>query len=478
MSAETLARWQFAITTVYHFIIVPLTIGLSLLVAGFQTAAHRTGRKHWDDAARFYGKLLLVSFAIGVATGIVQEFQFGMNWSEYSRFVGDVFGAPLAMEGLVAFFLESTFLGLWIFGRDRLPPRLHLLSIQLVAVGTVASAYFILAANSWMQHPVGYRFNPETGRAELTSIWALLTNSTQLVTFPHTVLAAGMTGGAVVLGISAWHVRRGGGEHRAMHLQTLRVSAAVVLVCGALVSAVGHVQGQIMTDQQPMKMAAAEALWRTTDHAPFSLFAIGDVSRGENKVDVTIPDGLSILADNDPAATVEGVVDVQADAVARFGPGSYVPVVWLAYWCFRLMIGFGVLAALLALVVLVQSGRHRLEDSPRLLRLAVWGALLPFAANSAGWLFTETARQPWLVYGVLRTADGVSVGPGSGHVLATLVGFTLLYAGLGLVAVRLFLRIGKQGPVEPDQPDADPWLHPGHGDDGSSGAPLEPALVD
>jgi len=478
MSAETLARWQFAITTVYHFIIVPLSIGLSLLVAGFQTAAYRTGRKHWDDAARFYGKLLLVSFAIGVATGIVQEFQFGMNWSEYSRFVGDVFGAPLAMEGLVAFFLESTFLGLWIFGRDRLSPRLHLLSIQLVAVGTVASAYFILAANSWMQHPVGYRFNPETGRAELTSIWALLTNSTQLVTFPHTVLAAGMTGGAVVLAISAWHVRRGGGDHREMHLTTLRTSAAVVLVCGALVSAVGHLQGQVMTDQQPMKMAAAEALWRTTDHAPFSLFAVGDVSRGENKVDVTIPDGLSILADNDPAATVEGVTDVQADSVARFGPGSYVPVVWLAYWCFRLMIGFGVLSALVAFVVLVQSRRHKLESSPRLLRLAVWGALLPFAANSAGWLFTETARQPWLVYGVLRTRDGISIGPGSGHVLATLIGFTLVYAGLGLVAVKLFLRIGRQGPLETDEPDADPWLHPGHGDDGSSGAPLEPALVD
>jgi len=477
MSAETLARWQFAITTVYHFIIVPLSIGLALLVAGFQTASYRTGRKHWDDAARFYGKLLLVAFAIGVATGIVQEFQFGMNWSEYSRFVGDVFGAPLAMEGLVAFFLESTFLGLWVFGRGRLSPRLHLLSIQLVAVGTLASAYFILAANSWMQHPVGYRYDPVSGRAELTSIWALLTNSTQLVAFPHTVLAAGATGGAVVLAVSAWHLRRGGGEYREMHRRTLEVSAVVVLLCASATSVVGHVQGQIMTSQQPMKMAAAEALWRTTDHAPFSLFAVGDVSRGQNKVNLAIPDGLSLLAHNRPSATVEGVVDVQADSVARFGPGSYVPVVWIAYWSFRLMIGFGVLSALLALVVLVQSRRRYAAVGPRLLRLVAWSALLPFAANTAGWIFTETARQPWLVYGVLRTRDGISIGPGTGAVLITLVGFTLLYAALGVVAVRLFLRIGREGPV-PDEPDGDPWLHSGHDDDGGAVRPLEPALID
>jgi len=387
-----------------------------------------------------------------VATGIVQEFQFGMNWSEYSRFVGDVFGAPLAIEGLAAFFLESTFLGLWVFGRGRLSPRLHLLSIQLVAVGTLLSAYFILAANSWMQHPVGYRYNPVTGRAALT-------------------------GAAVVLGISAWHLRRADDAYRDMHRSVLRVAAVAVLTCGLLTSVVGHLQAQIMTSQQPMKMAAAEALWHTTDHAPFSLFAYGDVSRGENKIDVSVPDGLSVLAGNSPATRVEGVVDVQADSAARYGPGSYVPVVWLAYWSFRLMIGFGVLSSLVALVVLVQSRRRRLEASPRLLRLVGWATLLPFAANSAGWIFTETARQPWLVYGVLRTRDGVSVGPGSGHVLATLVGFTLLYAGLGLVAVRLFLRIGREGPAGSDDPTSDPWLRPGHDDDDPA-RPAEPALVD
>ncbi|MCW2622719.1 MAG: cytochrome bd ubiquinol oxidase [Frankiales bacterium] len=467
MSAESLARWQFAITTVYHFLIVPLSIGLSLLVAGFQTAAHRTGSRHWDDAARFYGKLMVVSFAIGVATGIVQEFQFGMNWSEYSRFVGDVFGAPLAMEGLAAFFLESTFLGLWIFGRGKLSPRLHLATIWAVAAGTVLSAYFILAANSWMQHPVGYRVNPETGRAELTSIWKLLTNSTQLVTFPHTVLGAAMTGAAVVLGISAWHLRRGAQlspEHRTMHRATLTVAAAVVVVSGLAVAGVGHVQGQIMTEQQPMKMAAAEAHWETTDHAPFSLFAVGDVSKGENKVNLAVPDGLSILAHNRPGATVDGINDVQAAERAQFGPGSYVPVVWLAYWSFRLMMGFGILAAVLAAAALVQVRRRRLELSPRLLRILTWSALLPFAANSAGWIFTETARQPWLVYGLYRTRDGVSTGVGSGHVLATLIGFTLVYAGLGVLAIRIFLKLGRKGPDAPaeDGTSEDPWLQPGH----------------
>ncbi len=473
MSAETLARWQFAITTVYHFMIVPVSIGLACLVAGFQTAGYRTGNKQWDDAAKFYGKLMLVSFAIGVATGIVQEFQFGMNWSEYSRFVGDVFGAPLAMEGLVAFFLESTFLGLWIFGRDKLSPRLHLLSIQLVALGTVLSAYFILAANSWMQHPVAIKINPDTGRPQLTSIWALLTNSTQLVTFPHTVFAAGMTAGAIVLSVSAWHLRRGSSQ-RSLHEATLRVAAVVVLVCAAVASGVGHIQGQIMTSQQPMKMAAAEALWRTTDHAPFSLFAVGDVSKGENKVDLSIPDGLSILAHNRPSSTVEGITDVQAASIAKYGPGSYVPVVWMAYWFFRLMMGFGILSALLALAVLVQIRRRKLLDSPRLLFLAVWAAALPLLANSAGWLFTETARQPWLVYGLLKTRDGVSVGVGSGHVLATLVGFTLLYAGLGVVALRLFLQIGRQGPDETDGPGGTPVI-PGQA---GAPAPVEPVLVD
>ncbi|HTZ43457.1 MAG TPA: cytochrome ubiquinol oxidase subunit I [Jatrophihabitans sp.] len=453
MSAETLARWQFATTTLYHFLIVPLSIGLTVLVATMQLLAYR-GRGTeagavWDRSARFWGRIMLVLFALGVVTGIVQEFQFGMNWSTYSRFVGDIFGAPLAMEGLIAFFLESTFLGLWIFGRDVLSPRLHLMSIWLAAAGTTISAYFILAANSFMQHPVGLVYDRARHRVELTSIWKVLFNSTQLVTFPHTVLAAFMTAAALLLSVSAYHLRRGRAQADPVHRKVAAMSLGVLLVAVVGVSLVGHVQGQIMTDQQPMKMAAAEALWNTDSHAPFSLFAYGDVSQGRNKVDITIPDGLSILAKNRPGATVQGINQVQAAEIATYGPGSYVPVVWMAYWFFRLMIGFGVLAGLVALGVLVQWRRGRLTDSQRLLRIATWTVALPLLANSFGWLFTETARQPWLVYGLLRTADGVSPNVSTGFVATTLVAFTAIYGLLGVICFRIVRRIAIAGPDAP-----------------------------
>jgi cytochrome d ubiquinol oxidase subunit I len=475
-----LARWQFASTTVYHFMIVPLSIGLTVMVAVMQTLAYRQrrvavaddgtpGADTWDRATQFWGRIMLVIFALGIVTGIVQEFQFGMNWSAYSRFVGDIFGAPLAMEGLVAFFLESTFLGLWIFGRDLLSPRMHLAAIWLAAVGTVLSAYFILAANSFMQHPVGLTYNADKRRVELTSIWKVLTNSTQLVTFPHTVLAALVTAGGLLLSVSAWHLRRRGAQADPVHAQVAKLSLGVLILAVAGVSIVGHVQGQVMTKQQPMKMAAAEALWDGKDHASFSLFAVGDVEHGRNKVDIAIPDGLSILATDRPSGYVAGVNDVQKAEAAKYGPGSYVPVVWLAYWCFRLMIGFGALAGLLALLLIVQWRRGRLETSPRLLRVATWAVALPLAANTAGWLFTETARQPWLVYGLLRTRDGISTNVGTGFVLSTLIGFTALYGVLGVICFRLVRRIARTGPdpakdaAGPAQPDGDPDPGPDHG---------------
>ncbi|HVQ91701.1 MAG TPA: cytochrome ubiquinol oxidase subunit I [Mycobacteriales bacterium] len=454
MTATTLARWQFATTTVYHFLIVPLSIGLTVLVAVMQTMAYRKrgteAGASWDRAARFYGRIMLVLFALGVVTGIVQEFQFGMNWSAYSRFVGDIFGAPLAMEGLVAFFLESTFLGLWIFGRGLLSARVHLASIWLAAIGTVVSAYFILAANSFMQHPVGLRYDAERARVELTSIWAVLTNSTQLVTFPHTILAAFLTAGALLVSVSAWHLRRGGMTDP-LHRRVAALGLGVVLVSVLGVSVSGHLQGQIMTEQQPMKMAAAEALWDGRSHAGFSLFAYGDVSQGRNKVDLNIPDGLSILATNRPGGQVAGINDVQAAEVAAYGPGDYRPVVGLAYWSFRLMIGFGLLAGLLAALLVVQWRRGRLPASRRLLRAATWIVALPLLANSAGWIFTETARQPWLVYGLLRTQDGISPNVSAAAVGSTLVGFTLLYGVLGVICYRLARRIARAGP-DPAEP--------------------------
>ncbi|GIH67338.1 cytochrome ubiquinol oxidase subunit I [Microbispora siamensis] len=448
MDVLDLSRWQFGITTVYHFLFVPLTIGLSVLVAGFQTAWHRTGNAAYLRMTKFWGRLFLINFAMGVVTGIVQEFQFGMNWSAYSRFVGDVFGAPLAMEGLMAFFLESTFLGLWIFGWDKLPKRVHLATIWLAAIGTNISAYFILAANSWMQHPVGYRLNPATGRAELTDIWAVLTNSTTLAAFPHVIFGAFVTAGAFVIGVSAWQLAR----RREVDLfrASARAALAVTLVASAGVMLSGHWQAQIMTEQQPMKMAAAEALWEDETSAGFSIFAVGDVENGRNHVNIQIPYGLSLLSTNTLDGKVEGINDIQARYEKTYGPGDYRPVVGLAYWSFRLMIGFGALAGLLALAGLWLTRRRRLPGSPWFYRIGVLGIGLPFLANTLGWIFTEMGRQPWTVFGVMRTAAAVSPGSDVGEVATTLVGFTLVYAVLAVIEVRLLLKFIRKGPEPED----------------------------
>ncbi|HEV7204184.1 MAG TPA: cytochrome ubiquinol oxidase subunit I [Jatrophihabitans sp.] len=456
MDPTTLARWQFATTTVYHFLIVPISIGLTALVAVMQTKAYRrrgtAGEEVWDRSARFWGRIMLVLFALGVVTGIVQEFQFGMNWSAYSRFVGDIFGAPLAMEALIAFFLESTFLGLWIFGRGILSPKVHLATIWLAAAGTTISAYFILAANSFMQHPVGLTYNAAKNRVELTSIWKVLTNSTQLVTFPHTILAAFMTASALLVTVSAHHLRKDREAADPVHRGVAKLGIGVLIVAAVGVSLVGHVQGQIMTKQQPMKMAAAEALWDTKTNASFSLLAYANVEQGRNKIDISIPGGLSLLATNSLDGKVEGINDIQKAETAKYGKGSYVPVVWMAYWMFRLMIGFGVLAALIAIFLAIQWRRDRLLQSQKLLRVATWTVALPLAANAFGWIFTETARQPWLVYGLLRTKDGVSTNVGTGFTLTTLVLFTVLYGVLGVICFRLVHRFATAGPDSPAAP--------------------------
>jgi len=467
MNELLLARWQFGATTVYHFIFVPLTIGLSILVAIMQTAWHVKKDPVYLRMTKFWGKLFLINFAIGVATGLVQEFQFGMNWSTYSRFVGDVFGAPLAMEGLVAFFLESTFLGLWIFGWERLSPRLHLASIWLAAIGTNLSAFFILIANSWMQHPVGIRYDAARHRAELHDIWAVITNKVALVTIPHTVFGAFLTAGLFLVGVSAWHLLRG--NETAVFAKSARIGLVVGFTAAVATAMVGHVQGEIMTEVQPMKMAAAEALWNTTKGADFSLFAVGDVSQGRNKVDLAIPDGLSVLATNHIDGTVEGITDVNRDEQAKFGPGDYKPIVPLAYWSFRLMVGLGFFLAGVCLLGLWLVRRGKLETSRWFLRLCVPAIILPFAANSIGWIFTETARQPWVVYGLLRTRDAVSPNVGGGTVLMSLVGFTLLYGVLAVVELRLLARYAKAGPPELTQEDLDGTA--------ADGAPRVPGLV-
>jgi len=444
VDAIDLARWQFGIITVYHFLFVPITIGLSALVAGLQTAWVRTGKEHYLRATKFWGKLFLINFAMGVVTGIVQEFQFGMNWSDYSRFVGDVFGAPLAIEGLLAFFLESTFLGLWIFGWDRLPKRLHLACIWLVGIGTQLSAYFILAANSWMQHPVGYRFNPSSGRAELSDIGAVLTNPTTLVTYPHTITAAFVTAGAFMITVAAWHLRRR--NEVAVFRPSLRLGLWVIVIAGIGTAVTGDIQARVMTDQQPMKMAAAEALYQTKSDAGFSLFTVGSLNGREEVFSVRVPGGLSLMATGSTDGTVEGINDLQSQYEKTYGPGEYVPYVPITYWMFRLMIGFGALAGLLGVVGLWRTRRRRLP-SGKWFWIASGGAVaLPLLANSAGWIFTEMGRQPWAVFGVLKTMTSVSPGVSTGEVVTSLTVLTVLYGVLAVVEVFLLIRYAKAGP--------------------------------
>ena len=477
MNALDLARWQFGITTVYHFLFVPLTIGLAPLVAILQTAWVRTGNPAWYRATKFFGKLLLINFALGVVTGIVQEFQFGMNWSAYSRFVGDVFGAPLAIEGLAAFFIESTFLGLWIFGWELLPKRVHLFCIWMVALAVNASAFFILAANSFMQHPVGVTYDTATGHARLTSIWALLSNQTLMVTFPHTISGAFLVAGAFVVAVSAWHMARP--ERRAADVEvfarTVRIGLATVVLAGIAVTGSGHLQAQVMTKQQPMKMAAAEALCKTENGAGFSIFALGSINATCDTVkSLTIPGLLAFLSTNSPNGTVQGVDDLQAQMEARFGPGDYIPSLPITYWSFRLMIGLGMISVLAGLAGFWFYRRGRTPTSRWWVRAAVAGAIAPFLANAFGWIFTEMGRQPWIVAPNptgnpavrLMTQAAVSPSVGAGSVLLSLIAFTLVYGALAVVELTLMLRYAKAGPLEEAAPTD-------HGGSGQPGSPLE-----
>ncbi|MFF4519923.1 cytochrome ubiquinol oxidase subunit I [Streptomyces bluensis] len=479
LAPETLARWQFGITTVYHFLFVPLTISLAALTAGLQTAWVRTQKEKYLRATKFWGKLFLINIAMGVVTGIVQEFQFGMNWSDYSRFVGDVFGAPLAFEALIAFFFESTFIGLWIFGWDKLPPKIHLACMWMVSIGTILSAYFILAANSWMQHPVGYRINEQKGRAELTDFWLVLTQNTTLTQVFHTLTAAFLTGGAFMVGIAAYHLARK--KHIPVMKTSLRLGLVTVVIAGMLTAISGDLLGKVMFKQQPMKMAAAEALWDGQAPAPFSVFAYGDVDKGHNKVAIEIPGLLSFLANDDFDSYVPGINDVNKSEQQKYGPGDYRPNIPVAYWGFRWMIGFGMTSFALGLVglwltrkkfLLSQHLRVGDDEVPHLAllpgkalgptltkwywRIAFLTLGFPLIASSWGWIFTEMGRQPWVVYGVLRTRDAVSPGVSQGEVLTSMIVFTTLYAILAVVEVKLLAKYVKAGPPELTAADLNP----------------------
>lgn len=449
MDALTLARWQFGITTIYHFFFVPLTLGLSLLVAIMETAYVRTGNEQFKRMTQFWGRLFLINFAMGVVTGLVQEFQFGMNWSSYSRFVGDIFGAPLAIEALLAFFIESTFLGIWIFGWDKLSKRTHLFMIWLVVLGSNLSAFWILVANSFMQEPVGYTLR--NGRAEMTNFFALLTNPNVWVQFPHVLMSGIATASFFVLGISAYHLLHKKGDLD-LFRRSLNIGLIAAVISSFLVSIVGHTQAQHMVQVEPMKMAAAEALWNSEQPASFSLFTIGNEKDRKDVFAIRIPDVLSILSFNSVDGQVQGINNLQAQYVKQYGPGDYVPPVWVVYWSFRLMVGAGTVMILLSLTTLFLVLRKRLEKVRWFLWLLPFAIVLPYLANSAGWIMTEVGRQPWIVFGLLTTTKGVSPTVGTATVLISLIVFTLLYGGLMVADIFLLVRSAKgDGIVEPEE---------------------------
>lgn len=451
MDPVTLSRWQFGITTVYHFFFVPLTLGLSILIAVMETIYVRSGNETFKRMAQFWGRLFLINFALGVVTGIVQEFQFGMNWSAYSRFMGDIFGAPLAVEALLAFYLESTFLGIWVFGWDKLPKKLHAATIWLVAIGSNLSALWILIANSFMQQPVGYILR--NGRAEMSNFFALLTNSNLWVQFPHVFFAGLLTGSFFILGISGYHLWRKSHPDLDIFRRSFQIALFVAAVSSILVAVDGHAQAQHMVQTQPMKMAAAEALWESQSPASFSLFTIGNLDANQDVFSIRVPALLSILAYNEPSGEVKGIDELQAEYVKQYGAGDYIPPVPAIYWSFRLMVGAGTLMILLALYGLFLLSRRRVEASRWYLPVMVWAIFLPYIGNSMGWIMTEMGRQPWIVFGLLRTQNGGSPTVASGSVLFSLITFTLLYGALMAVDVYLLLRFSgiRKGKVAPGE---------------------------
>ena len=448
MEALLLSRWQFAITTVYHFLFVPITLGLSIFVALLETCYVRTNRPEWKPLCKklvkFFGTLFLINFAMGVVTGIVQEFHFGMNWSEYARFMGDIFGAPLALEALTAFFLESTFLGLWMFGWDKLSEKAHCACIWIVAIGSNLSAFWILVANSFMQHPVGYAL--ENGRAVMTDFFALVTNRYVLGEYSHTFFAGLTTAGFVVLAVSAWKILHDEKSRQAF-TRTLAAGAIYMLVGVLGVMGSGHMHAQYLREANPMKLSSMEALWETEDPAPFAVFASINPAAGRNDFEISIPGLFSFMLYNAPAGEVKGINDLQREAVAAYGADDYRPDVTGLFWSFRIMVGLGGLMMLIAGAVCALIKTDRLLAFPWLLKILPWLLPLPFVANSVGWYIAEAGRQPWIVVGLQKTAAAVSPNLTGSEVFFTLLGFTVLYLLLAIAALYIALRHIRRTPI-------------------------------
>ncbi len=464
MDPITLSRLQFALTTIYHWLFVPLTLGMGWYVAFMQTRYYQTRDETWRKMAKFWGKLFLINFAIGVVTGIVQEFQFGMNWSEYSRYVGDIFGAPLAVEALLAFFMESTFLGVWVFGEGRVPEKVHLASIWLVAIGSNLSALWILLANGWMQHPVGYVVNEANGRAELVNFFALVGNPKGWIFFWHTITDGLAMAAFFILAVSAYHLIRK--QNVDFFKRSFSIAAVVGLIASVLVFLGGHTMGQYMYENQPMKFAAIEAHWETSQPADFSIITIGDLSGKREVWSWRMPKVLSFLACNNFDCEVRGVNDIQAEYESTYGPGDYVPLMVVTYWTFRIMMAFGFIMMGLTAFFVWANLRSDITNA-KWMKWVPALLIIPYLANASGWILTEMGRQPWIVYGLLRVEDAVSPNLTTVDLLISLIGYTVVYGSLAVSMVYLMKKYAIAGPdgaihesvdVEPESGGADDAL--------------------
>lgn len=514
-----LSRLQFALTALYHFIFIPLTIGLSVMLGIMETVYAMTGRTIWRDMTKFWGVLFGINFAMGVATGIVMEFQFGMNWSYYSHYVGDIFGAPLAIEGLMAFFLEATFVGIFFFGWDKLSKRAHLVTTWLVAIGSNFSALWILIANGWMQNPVGAAFNPQTMRMEVTDFGAVLTNPVAQAKFVHTVSAGYTVAAIFVLGISAWYLLKG--RHVQLAKRSMTVAASFGLAASLSVAVLGDESGYLASEHQKMKLAAIEAMWET-EPAPAAFTAIGFPDQaarethyalhipmvmgliGTRSLDTEIP-GLAQLSERSELLIRDGIKAYDAlQTIRAAGPNGAVPEEARAlfeskgqslgyalllkryvddprhataaqihqaaqdtvpsvaplFWSFRVMVGLGMFFILLTGTFFILSVRRTLGAHRWLLKLAVFAIPLPWVAAEAGWIVAELGRQPWVIEGVLPTAVAVS-NLGVTTLLITIAGFATIYTVLLVVEMKLMLKTIRKGPEEPSLANAE--LHNAQG---------------
>jgi cytochrome d ubiquinol oxidase subunit I len=443
MDVLLLARLQFAITIIFHFFFVPLTLGLSFVVAIFETIYVVTGKEKYKRLTKFWGKLFLINFAIGVVTGIVQEFQFGMAWSEYSRFVGDIFGVPLAIEALLAFFLESTFLGVWVFGWDKLSKGLHVATMWLVAIASSISALWILIANAFMQHPVGYTITD--GRAVLTDFSQVIFNTPIFSHYPHVLSAGFVTAAFFIFGISAYHLIR----HNETDLfrTSFRMAAIIGVIGTILVALFGHAQGQEINRTQPMKLASLEALYATEDPASLSIITIENPFTDSMVLDLRMPGLLSFMEYNRFTGEVKGINQLQAQYEQQYGPGNYVPPPVILYWSFRMMVGAGLIMILISLFAIFVDLRNRYDKYPWFFKLLPFTIALPYLANTTGWILTEVGRFPWIVYELVKLQDGVSLVVPAGMFLTSMIGFILLYGLLITATLYLMLKYAKAGPT-------------------------------